>query len=56
MTDAVAKIQKAGGKVDGIVADVGLIADRQKLVSHIATKYGKLDVLVPNAAISSHMG
>ena len=51
-----AQIQKGGGKVEGVVADVGLVADRQKLVKLIADKYGKLDVLVPNAAVSTHFG
>ena len=42
---AVAQIEKSGGKAEGIVADVGIVADRQKLVKLIAEKYGKLDVL-----------
>ena len=53
---AVAQIEKSGGKAEGIVADVGIVADRQKLVKLIAEKYGKLDVLVPNAAVSTHFG
>jgi dehydrogenase/reductase SDR family member 4 len=56
VTDAVALIEKAGGKVDGIVCDVGDAKDRSKLVEHVKAKYGKLDVLVPNAAISTHFG
>lgn len=44
------------GKVDGLVCDVGNAKDRSALVQHIKSKYGKLDVLVPNAAISTHMG
>ena len=53
---AVAQIEKSGGKAEGIVADVGIVADRQKLVKLIAEKYGKLDVLVLNAAVSTHFG
>jgi len=50
-------IQKAGGKVDGIVCDVGSAKERAKLLEHIKTKHsGKLDVLVPNVAVSTHMG
>jgi len=56
VADAVAVIQKAGGKVDGMVCDVASANERAKLVDHIKTKYGKLDVLVPNVAVSTHMG
>ena len=35
---------------------MGIVADRQKLVKLIAEKYGKLDVLVTNAAVSTHFG
>lgn len=57
VADAVAVIQKAGGKVDGIVCDVSSAKERAKLVEHIKTKHGgKLDVLVPNVAVSTHMG
>ncbi len=38
------------------MVDVGVTADRQKLVKFVADKYGKLDVLVPNAAVSTHFG
>lgn len=30
--------------------------ERAKLIAHIASKYGKIDVLVPNAAVSTHFG
>ena len=53
---AVGIIAKNGGKVEGVVADVGIVEHRQKLVKLIADKYGKLDVLVPNAAVSTHFG
>lgn len=35
VNDAVALIQKAGGKVDGLVCDVGNSKDRATLVEHI---------------------
>lgn len=56
VTNAVALIEKTGGKIDGIVCDVGDAKDRNKLVEHVKTNYGKLDVLVPNAAISTYFG
>ena len=55
---AVKEIQAKAPKcqVDGIVCNVGVAADRVKMIAHIKDKYGKLDVLVPNAAVSSHFG
>lgn len=47
---------KSGGEVSGIAANVGRKEDRQKLIDLIRSKYGKLDVLVPNAAVSTHFG
>lgn len=38
------------------MVNVGDKADRAQLVQTIKTKYGKLDVLVPNAACSTHFG
>ena len=36
--------------------DVGNKEQRHKLVQFIADKYGRLDCLVPNAAVSTHYG
>ena len=51
-------IQKSGskGSAIGIAANVGRPEDRKKLVDLVSSKYGKLDVLVPNAAVSTHFG
>lgn len=43
-------------RVEGAICDVGDAEQRNKLVRHIRTKHGRLDVLVPNAAISNYMG
>ena len=38
------------------MCDVGKKSERDTLVKHIQDKYGRLDVLVPNVAASTHMG
>ena len=53
---AIKKISEAGGKVEGFAINVGNKADRDQLIDHVQKKYGKLDVLVPNAAVSTHFG
>lgn len=54
--DAVEKILKSGGKAVGMVCHAGKISDIKKLIEFINEKYGRLDVLVPNAAVSTHFG
>ena len=51
-------IKKNGskGSVEGMAANVGKPEDRKKLIDLVSSKYGKLDVLVPNAAVSTHFG
>jgi dehydrogenase/reductase SDR family member 4 len=44
------------GKVEGFACNVAKREERLKIVDHIKQKYGKLDVLVPNVAVSSHFG
>mmetsp|Transcript_8500 Transcript_8500/g.6039 ORF Transcript_8500/g.6039 Transcript_8500/m.6039 type:complete len:104 (+) Transcript_8500:79-390(+) len=43
-------------KVQGIACNVGKAEEREKLLAAIESKYGKLDVLVPNVAASTHFG
>jgi len=56
VNDAVKKIQSFGGKAEGVVCHVAKAEDRKRLVETIAKKYGGIDVLVPNAAVSTHFG
>jgi dehydrogenase/reductase SDR family protein 4 len=59
---AVAAIKKAieaegsRGTIEGMAVNVGSKEHRAKLVQLIKEKYGKLDVLVPNVASSTHLG
>ncbi|TAH27564.1 MAG: SDR family oxidoreductase [Cytophagales bacterium] len=38
--------------IDGIVADVSIKEDNQKVVKHAISKFGKIDILINNAGIS----
>lgn len=53
---AIKELQKEGLNPDGFPCHVGKKEDREKLLEYIKTKYGRLDVLVLNAAISTHFG
>ena len=46
----------SGLKIDGHVCDVGNKSKRLELIKYIETAYGRLDVLVPNVAASTHFG
>ena len=50
------KKSKSNGSVVGLAVNVGKVDERKKLIDFISEKYGKLDVLVPNAAVSTHFG
>ncbi|KAI0194223.1 NAD(P)-binding protein [Astrocystis sublimbata] len=50
--DALVEVQKAGaGEARLVRADVGTIAGGQSLVKQTVDAFGKIDVLIPNAAI-----
>ena len=53
---AVKDLQAEGLKAEGFVCHVGNKEHRDKLLQHIKDKHGKLDVLVLNAAVSTHFG
>ncbi|CAD8115834.1 unnamed protein product [Paramecium primaurelia] len=53
---AVEKIRNSGGKAEGYACHAGKIEDLQKMIQFIKEKYGRLDILVPNAAVSTHFG
>jgi NAD(P)-dependent dehydrogenase (short-subunit alcohol dehydrogenase family) len=47
-------IRSAGGKAIFTYGDVGIAADAQRMVSETTKVYGKIDVLINNAAIGGH--
>lgn len=49
-----ADIIKAGGDAGGFVADISSESDIKKLVADIDAKWGRIDILVNNAAISDN--
>ncbi len=49
-------MEDQGLKVFGHVCNVGDKEERRRMVEDIQTKHGRLDVLVPNAASSTHFG
>ena len=51
--EVVAEIEASGGSAAAIQADVGNGDDRQRLVKETLTRFGRLDVLVNNAGITS---
>ena len=51
--EVVQEIQKEGGQAVALQADVGAAADRQLLVAETLRRFGRLDVLVNNAGITS---
>src|SRR4029079_17945110 len=51
--EVVAEIEAGGGSALAIQADVGKGTDRQRLVAQTLAKFGRLDVLVNNAGITS---
>jgi NAD(P)-dependent dehydrogenase (short-subunit alcohol dehydrogenase family) len=49
-----ADIVKAGGEAAGFVVDVSVPSDIEKLVKDVVAKWGRIDILVNNAAISDN--
>ena len=51
--EVVAEIESHGGRAVAIRGDVGLAADRTALIEQVCSHFGRLDVLVNNAGITS---
>jgi NAD(P)-dependent dehydrogenase (short-subunit alcohol dehydrogenase family) len=49
---AVSELQQLGGQVLYVQADVGMPADRQRLLDQVRGRFGRLDVLVNNAGVA----
>jgi dehydrogenase/reductase SDR family member 4 len=54
--ETVNEIKKQGYEAHGIVCHVGKKEDRSRLIRGTLEKWGRLDYLVPNAAVSTQMG
>ena len=55
VTDTVKEFKEKGYEAHGIVCHVGKKEDRKALVEQTIEKYGRIDYLVPNAAVSLRM-
>jgi len=49
-------IQKAGGEASAFACNISTKAELEKLVENTRAKYGKIDILVCNAAVNPHFG
>ncbi|RCN49075.1 oxidoreductase, short chain dehydrogenase/reductase family protein [Ancylostoma caninum] len=54
--EAVSALRLEGIDASGITAHVGLKEDRKRLIDFAISQYGKLDILVSNAAANPHFG
>ena len=52
LRETVARIEKAGGECTFVKADLAQMADRERLVETTVARYGPVDILVNNAAIT----
>ncbi len=56
MDETVAELRGLGLEVTGVVCHVGDATHRKQLVQHTLTQYGRLDILVSNAAVNPTAG
>lgn len=52
----VQEIKEKGYEAHGVVCHVGKAGDRSRLIRETLDRYGQIDYLVPNAAVSTQMG
>jgi NAD(P)-dependent dehydrogenase (short-subunit alcohol dehydrogenase family) len=52
----VSEIEAAGGKATAFACNVGVKSDLEGLVAHAMREYGRIDILIPNAAINPSYG
>src|SRR3954471_6178889 len=51
--EVVEQIGQAGGQAFAVQADIGVAADRERMIEMTLARFGRLDVLVNNAGITS---
>ncbi len=52
----VSEIREAGGKAVAAACNIGVKSDLEALVAHALREYGRIDILIPNAAINPVYG
>ncbi|ADP72106.1 short-chain dehydrogenase/reductase SDR [Rhodomicrobium vannielii ATCC 17100] len=50
------EIRESGGRATAVACNVGVKADLEALVAHALREYGRIDILIPNAAINPAYG
>lgn len=55
LAEVVAEVVTSGGRITGLVGDIGDQAHAESLVDRAIAEYGRLDVLVNNAGIMDYM-
>jgi NAD(P)-dependent dehydrogenase (short-subunit alcohol dehydrogenase family) len=50
------RIVQAGGKAEAVACHVGDLTQIEALCNHLAERYGRLDILVNNAAVNPYLG
>jgi NAD(P)-dependent dehydrogenase (short-subunit alcohol dehydrogenase family) len=50
------EIRESGGRATAVACNVGVKADLETLVAHALREYGRIDILIPNAAINPAYG
>ncbi|MFT4079991.1 SDR family NAD(P)-dependent oxidoreductase [Rhodomicrobium lacus] len=50
------EIRESGGRATAVACNVGVKGDLETLVAHALREYGRIDVLIPNAAINPAYG
>jgi NAD(P)-dependent dehydrogenase (short-subunit alcohol dehydrogenase family) len=54
--EVVSEIREAGGRATAVACNIGIKSDLEGLVSHALREYGRIDILIPNAAINPVYG
>jgi dehydrogenase/reductase SDR family protein 4 len=52
----VSEIKASGGKATAFACNIGRKPELEALVAHAMREYGRIDILIPNAAINPHYG
>ncbi|MFW5989717.1 MAG: SDR family NAD(P)-dependent oxidoreductase, partial [Desulfosudaceae bacterium] len=56
LQDVVDKVKQAGGSAEAVACNVGRMEQLEELFAHIKKTYGKLDIVVNNAATNPYFG
>src|SRR6185437_6428682 len=52
VADLISQIESRGGRAHGVRADMGIVAEVRGMFEEISRRFGRLDILVNNAALA----